>query len=88
MFPVGIVAFAVMPALKSDTVATAVLSGLLFGAVAYGTYDLTNYATLRNWSFQITITDIVYGAVSSAIAAALATLVVRSLSSWLGTSGG
>jgi uncharacterized membrane protein len=88
MFPVGIVVFAVMPALKSSSVGTAAIYGLLFGAIAYGTYDLTNYATLRNWNLQITIIDIVYGAITSAVAAALATLVTRSISSWAsGTAG-
>ena len=53
---------------------------LLFGALAYCTYDLTNYATLRNWSLQITILDIVYGAAATAVAAAAATTVA----SWIG----
>jgi uncharacterized membrane protein len=84
MFPIGIVAFAVMPALKSSAVGTAVIYGLVFGAIAYGTYDLTNYATLRNWNLQITVIDIVYGAVASAIAGAAATLATRAISSRLG----
>jgi uncharacterized membrane protein len=52
-------------------------SGLLFGAIAYGTYDLTNFATLRNWTLQITVVDIVYGALVSAIAAVAAYAIVR-----------
>jgi uncharacterized membrane protein len=37
MFPIGFVAFAAMPALKSSAVGAAVIYGLLFGAIAYGT---------------------------------------------------
>ena len=37
--------------------------GALFGLLAYATYDLTNYATLRNWTLQITIVDLMYGTV-------------------------
>ncbi len=77
IFPVGIVAFAALPALRAGAVGTALLWGLLFGAIAYATYDLTNYATLRNWNLQLTLVDIVYGALASAIAAAAATLVAR-----------
>jgi uncharacterized membrane protein len=88
MFPVGVVVFAVLPALRSGSVNTAVLYGLLFGAIAYGTYDLTNYATLRNWSLQITVIDIVYGAIATAVAGAVAAVVVRSLPSWLGGPAG
>jgi uncharacterized membrane protein len=49
-YPIGMVVFAVMPGLRSDSLLVAFLSALLFGAIAYGTYDLTNYATLRNAS--------------------------------------
>jgi uncharacterized membrane protein len=50
---------------------------LLFGALAYATYDLTNYATLRNWTLQITVVDIGYGALASSIAATAAYFAVR-----------
>ncbi len=79
IFPIGIVAFAAIPAVRAGAVGPALLWGLLFGAIAYATYDLTNYATLRNWTLQLTLVDIVYGALASAIAAAAATLVGRLL---------
>jgi uncharacterized membrane protein len=47
MYPVGVVVFAVLPALRAQTPFTAAALALLFGALAYATYDLTNYATLR-----------------------------------------
>lgn len=72
MFPVGLLIFAVAPSLRNDSWSTAAISGLLFGAFAYGTYDLTNYATLRNWSLQITVIDILYGAVIAGLASAAA----------------
>lgn len=84
LFPIGIVFFAVRPAFNSDALATAAFNGLLFGAFAYATYDLTNYATLRNWTFQITALDIVYGAVASAAAASAAILALRHLPASLG----
>jgi uncharacterized membrane protein len=77
MYPVGIVVFAVLPALRSGSLATAFSLALLFGAIAYATYDLTNYATLRNWTLQISVADICYGAIASGIAATVATLVAR-----------
>ena len=61
---------------------TAVLYGLLFGAIAYCTYDLTNYATLRNWNLQLTILDVAYGALATAAAAAAATPVARMATTW------
>jgi uncharacterized membrane protein len=48
VYPVGLVIFAVNPALKSGSVGSALLNGALFGFFTYATYDLSNYATLRN----------------------------------------
>lgn len=79
MYPVGVVTFAVLPGLRNHDVTGAFLSALLFGAIAYGTYDLTNYATLRHWTLPITLIDICYGAIASGLAAAAAYCVVRAL---------
>lgn len=79
-FPVGIVVFGAMPGLRSGSSVTAFAYGLLFGAIAYSTYDLTNHATLRVWTLQITILDICYGALASGIAAAAACLAMRAVS--------
>jgi uncharacterized membrane protein len=53
---------------------------MLFGALAYATYDLTNFATLRNWTLQLTVLDIAYGAIASGIAALVSVLVLRAFS--------
>jgi uncharacterized membrane protein len=79
LFPLGIVIFAVIPALKSGGMATALVLGFLFGAIAYSTYDLTNYATLRNWTLQLTIADVAYGAIATALAAVVAFMVARTI---------
>ena len=78
-FPVGIVVFAVLPGLRAQSAMPAATLALLFGALAYATYDLTNYATLRNWTLQITVIDIAYGALASSIAATVAFFAVRVL---------
>ena len=80
IFPIGLVVFAVLPGLKSGSVVTALALGMLFGALAYATYDLTNFATLRNWTLQITLLDIAYGAIASGLAAVASVLVLRALS--------
>ncbi len=65
----GVVYFAVAPALRKDGWRIAALNGALFGLVAYGTYDLTNQATLRHWPVILTILDMVWGSFISAAAA-------------------
>ena len=82
MYPVGIVAFGALPGLRAESVVVGMASALLFGALAYGTYDLTNYATLKVWSLPITLIDVAYGATASAIAAAAAFYAVRLSANW------
>lgn len=78
-FPIGVVVFAVLPALRAQAPITATTLALLFGALAYATYDLTNYAMLRNWNLQISVLDIGYGALASGIAATAAYFAVRAI---------
>ncbi len=74
-YVVGLVVFAVVPALNAGSWTTAALYGALLGLMCYGTYDMTNLATLKNWSTTIAITDMAWGAVLSATAAVAAYLV-------------
>jgi uncharacterized membrane protein len=48
------------------------LRAALFGVVAYGTYDLTNQATLRNWPAWLTAIDLIWGGVVTAVGSVLA----------------
>ena len=65
-YPAGIVALALQP--PPDSMATAAWRSALVGLVAYGTYDLTNMATLRQWSVTLTLADIAWGVFASALA--------------------
>jgi uncharacterized membrane protein len=86
MFPIGILVFGVLPGLKAGSVSPAIIYGALFGALAYATYDLTNYATLRNWTLLIAVLDIAWGALASATAAAVAYYATKAMSRWLAIS--
>ena len=70
--------FAVRPGLENGLGAAA-LNGALLGAICYATYDLTNQATLRNWSTTITVVDILWGAFATGVAATIATYAARKL---------
>ena len=69
IYPAGLVIFAILPALKSGSLAQATLGGALLGFFTYMTYDLTNQATLRNWTTQLTLVDAGWGTLLGAIAA-------------------
>ena len=69
MFAAGLVYFAVWPGLEAGSWRLALLHGALIGAMAYATYDLTNHATLRNWSTTMTVVDIIWGSTLAALSA-------------------
>ena len=51
------------------------LFGALFGFFCYATYDLTNQATMRNWSLTVTLADMAWGAALTAAGGTLGTLI-------------
>ena len=77
LYPAGLVFFAIAPALRDASLSTALVNGALFGLFTYATYDLTNYATLRNWTLGLTIMDLAYGAALAAFTAAVTYLIVE-----------
>ncbi|TYB82445.1 DUF2177 family protein [Maritimibacter fusiformis] len=73
----GVVWFASLPALKSGVPVQALLSGALLGAMAYGTYEFTNYATLKLWAPQMVAVDVAWGTVLTGVSAWAGVMVVR-----------
>ncbi len=61
VFIVGILLFAVVPALDKGAWQHALLWGALFGFFTYATYDLTNLATLPGWPVKVVVVDILWG---------------------------
>ena len=57
----GLLLFVSWPALKAGAPLQALLFGAILGAMCYGTYEFTNYATLRDWSMQQVVTDTIWG---------------------------
>lgn len=82
LYVVGIVIFAVQPAVASGRWQTALLYGALFGFFAYGTYDFTNLATIKGWSALVSFVDLAWGTfatgVSAALGYAIAAAILRS----------
>lgn len=67
VFVAGLVYFAVPPALAQGRERIAALNGGLYGLSTYATYALTNFAVFKSWTLAITASDIVYGALASAL---------------------
>jgi uncharacterized membrane protein len=67
IYPLGLLIFSINPALKSGAPGAAIIYGALFGFFTYATYDLTNHATLRNWTLQLTLVDVAWGTILGAL---------------------
>ncbi len=77
LIPAGIVIFAV-PRLTADNSVLEVIGwGALFGAITYGIYDLTNLATLKDYSVKLTAIDTAWGATLSAAITLIVWLVAK-----------
>jgi uncharacterized membrane protein len=79
VYCLGIVIFAVLPALRGESLATALLHGALFGFFCYATYDLTNMATLRDWPIGMSFVDMAWGTLLTAGTALVGTLAARAV---------
>jgi len=62
---------------RAPTMSLAIAYGALFGFVVYGVYDFTNYSTLRQWPFVLTLADVAWGTVASAGCAAILRFLAR-----------
>ena len=66
LYIAGLVFFVIGPAVSKSSIGYAIGAGALFGLITYATYDLTNFATLKNWPLQVTIVDLIWGTVLAA----------------------
>ncbi|MEQ8480517.1 MAG: DUF2177 family protein [Hoeflea sp.] len=57
----------------------AALLGAILGFAAYGTYDFTNLATLKNWPVAVTAVDIAWGTALTAAASTVGFWVLRAV---------
>lgn len=77
LYPVGILTFAVMPALGTGRWTSALAMGALLGFFVYMTYDMTNLATIRNWTTALAVQDIAWGTFVTGLTATAAFLAAR-----------
>ena len=77
LFVGGMVFFVVGPAVGEGSMRMVILRGALYGLVTYGTYDLTNFATLRDWPLLVTVVDLVWGTLLSTAVSVLSVWAAR-----------
>jgi len=78
LYAAGVTYLIVMPGLQQG-VASAVLKGAVLGLMAYATYDLTSLAVMRDWPLSMSVIDIVWGTVLTAVTSGAAVYITQKL---------
>ena len=76
MYTLGLTWLVLFPGIvQQSSLSLLFFNGLIFGFVTYGTYDLTNQATIRDWSVLITLVDMAWGALLSGLVAVIVSYI-------------
>jgi uncharacterized membrane protein len=75
----GVLWFVSIPALRANDPMAALMGGVILGLMAYGTYEFTNYATLRDWSFQQVAVDMAWGSLLTGFSAWAGVMIARAI---------
>ncbi|MEH6772683.1 MAG: DUF2177 family protein [Cereibacter changlensis] len=73
----GLVWLVSLPALRDG--GNAFVMGAVVGAMAYGTYEFTSYAILRDWHPSMVATDLIWGTLLTGFSAWAGVAVTRAL---------
>ncbi len=73
----GLIYLVSWPGLKTG--APILIPAAIIGAMAYGTYEFTSYAIMRDWHPQMVITDLLWGTILTAFAVWAGVAVTRAL---------
>ncbi len=75
LYAAGVTYLITLPAAAGPGPSSAAIRGAVLGLIAYGTYDLTSQAILRGWPLNVTVIDMIWGAILTGATAAIATFI-------------
>jgi len=75
LFIIGLIIFAIEPAILAKDIKKAFIMGGLFGFFTYMTYELTNWAVIKNWPGEIVAIDILWGIILSSSICGITTYI-------------
>ncbi len=79
LFIAGLVIFVLMPGVDANSLSKVMMLGAFFGLVTYATYDLTNLATLKDFTLKITLIDLTWGTFLGFSTSTLSYLIYQAL---------
>ncbi len=79
VYIIALLVFVINPAIASGNLKSTLYLGALIGFAMYGTYDLTNMATLKGWPALVTVVDLLWGTFITTSTCFLSTLMIQKL---------
>jgi uncharacterized membrane protein len=73
----GLVYLVSLPALKTGS--PVLIPAAIIGAMAYGTYEFTSYAVMKDWHWSMVATDTVWGTILTAFSAWAGLAITRAI---------
>jgi uncharacterized membrane protein len=67
------------PSINSDETLKFLFKAFMFGFVAYGTYNLTNMATIKGWSQNVVYVDMLWGGSLTAFSSFFGIFITKKL---------
>ncbi len=69
LYMFGMAIIVIQPCIETSGLSKSLFIGFIFGLVAYGTYNLTNMAVIKNWSPTVVFVDMFWGGALTAFSA-------------------
>lgn len=73
----GLVYLVSLPALKTGS--PVVVPALIIGLMAYGTYEFTSWAVMRDWHWSMVVTDVTWGGFLTAFSSWAGVAITRAI---------
>jgi uncharacterized membrane protein len=73
----GLLYLVSLPALKTGS--AILLPAAIIGFLAYGTYEFTSYAIMKDWTLRMLMTDLIWGTTVTATVAYIGVSVTRAI---------
>ena len=79
VYVIGVTIIVIQPSLNNNSLFQAFYIGCILGIVAYGTYNLTNMATIKGWSPYVVFVDMLWGGILTGTSSTLGIMIAKKI---------
>ena len=79
IYVIGLAVVIIEPSLDYQNTQKFLIKAFMFGLVAYGTYNLTNMATIKGWSPNVVFVDMIWGGTLTTFSSYFGILIAKKI---------